>query len=81
MSSGRAVHGHESPMGSAARKRHGRSAPRERGGPDEGGPPVSHLLQDLWALACGFSCKPVIRGTYLGPEAQSDFKSFTSSLP
>ena len=32
-------------------------------------------------LSCGFSCKPVIRGTYLGPEAQSDFKSFTSSLP
>jgi sugar lactone lactonase YvrE len=24
---------------------------------------------------------PVIRGTYLGPEAEADFKSFTSSLP
>jgi hypothetical protein len=32
-------------------------------------------------LQCGFSCKPVIRGTYLGPEAQADFASFTSSLP
>jgi hypothetical protein len=30
---------------------------------------------------CLFDCTPVIRGTYLGPEAQADFKSFTSSLP